>query len=167
MHNNVKPVQHKLGNKMNKKIISLLALLFSLTFTQIAFADKDATNASCGCKNNIYKKLELTPEQQTQIKAIREQANIIKIAKQKEMLSVNNQIQELIKADKLDEAKLDSLLNQKKELMASMIKNKVIVKHQIYNIFTAPQKEKYNEMMKAWEQKRLQKLNNVQNAISQ
>ncbi len=151
---------------MNRKIISLLALIVSISLTQITFADSNTSKASCSCKNKLYKKLDLTSEQQTQIKAINDQASTIKLAKQKEMLKINNEIHELIKADKLDESKLDTLLTQKKNLMASMIKNKVIVKNQIYNILTASQKEKYSEMMKDWEQKHMEKLNNAEKAIS-
>jgi protein CpxP len=107
---------------MNRNIITLLAFLISISLTQITFADNNNSKASCSCKNKLYKKLDLTAEQQTQIKAINDQASIIKLAKQKEMLKINNEIHELIKADKLDESKLDTLLTQKKDLMASIIK---------------------------------------------
>lgn len=156
---------------MNRKILGLVALIVTVAFNQVTFADshytKPSKQASCACKNNLFNKLDLTPEQQTQMKAIKEQANVQRAAKQKEIVAIDNQIQELTRADQLDEAKLDTLLNQKKEIMASVIKNKIIVKHQVYNILTAQQKDKYNEMMKEWEKKRLQKLNNVHNAVTQ
>lgn len=156
---------------MNRKIVSLLVLVASIALSQITFADsnttKSDTKSSCPCKNKFYKKLDLTPEQQTQINAIREQANVLRAAKQKEMQALDNQIQDVSRADQLDEAKLDALLNLKKEIMASLIKSKIMVKHQVYNVLTAQQKEKYNEMMKDLESKRLQKLNNLQNTITQ
>jgi hypothetical protein len=52
---------------MNRKIIGLLAFLVSISLTQITFADSNTSKASCSCKNKLYKKLDLTPEQQTQI----------------------------------------------------------------------------------------------------
>lgn len=156
---------------MNRKVLGLVTLVVSIALCQITFADNHSTKssmqASCPCKNKFFKKLDLTPEQQTQIKAIKEQANVQRAVKQKEIVAIDNQIQELTRAEQLDEAKLDMLLNQKKEIMASLIKNKIIVKHQVYNILTAQQKDKYNEMIKEWEKKRLQKLNNVHDAITQ
>ncbi len=141
---------------MNRKIIWVLALVASVTCSQVIFANSSTTKASKPCSCKLFKKLDLTPEQQTQINAIRDQASVLRAAKKKELVVVDHQIQELGKADKLDEAKLETLLSQKKEIMSSLIKNKIMVKQQVYNILTAQQKAKYDEMVKGWEKNRKQ-----------
>jgi protein CpxP len=65
------------------------------------------------------------------------------------------------------EAKLETLLSQKKEIMSSLIKNKVMVKQQVYNILNTQQKVKYDKMMNNWQKNRQQKSNNLKNAITQ
>lgn len=147
---------------MNKKMIWLPVFVFSVALSQPIFAtDTDAKGskpASCTCMKKAFKTLGLTPEQEAKIKAIRTQANLVKLAKRQEIVTINNQIQALVRDDKLDDTKLDVLLEQKKQLMATMIKNKVLVKHQIASVLTAQQKTKYDELMKSWEEQRMKKL---------
>ncbi|WP_207384182.1 Spy/CpxP family protein refolding chaperone [Legionella nagasakiensis] len=101
----------------------------------------------------ISQELNLTADQKEKIKAIKEEARKSLQANKEEMISIRTQVKELIKSDKIDEAKLNKLLEQKKEILASKMKTKIMMKNQIYNVLNAQQKAKFSAMMDKWENK--------------
>ena len=137
---------------MNKKLFWLLAFTFSVALCQPIYADQykgeSAQHASCPCNKMWIKKLDLNDEQQAKIKAIRAQARAVHVMKKDELMTINNQIQELIKLNELDESKLDILINQKKEIMGTLMKSRAMTKHQMYNVLTPAQKAKYEDLIK-------------------
>lgn len=136
---------------MNKKIFALIALSLSLILSQVAFAD------SCNGEKmkKMFQSLNLDSAQQEKIKAIKDQLRESQKSNWEQMKTIRSQIHDLIKSDKLDESKLDSLIAQKKELMATMMKTRIMAKNQIYNVLNAQQKTKFEQMMKEWEEKRM------------
>ena len=136
---------------MYNKMILITTLLFSAAFTQPLFADegnKPATqHHSCGCMKNLTEKLGLSPEQAEKIKAIKQKSSEEKAKYQQELSALHHQIKKLMKASKLNEAKLDVLLDQKKELMKARIKSKYEAKQQMLNVLTAEQKVKFEAML--------------------
>ncbi len=155
---------------MNKIMLWTSALILSFAFSQAIFADDQSHNScqqsACTCDHELVDKLDLSPDQQAKIKSIRDEARLVRIAHQKERLSLHNQIEELSKADQLDEAKLEILLNRKKEITKSAIKNRMLVKQKIYNVLNAQQKAKYDEMKQEWEDNHLATLHNLQNSLA-
>jgi len=160
---------------LTRKITWLLAAIVSVNFSQMAFACNDSNNKTSTTYNantqsnlrgNFFNKLDLTPKQQTQINAIRTQANITRIKEEKDLLSIHSEIENIVMMDKIDEAKLDKLLDQKKDIMLLMIKSRIKVRHQVYNILTDKQKVKYNQMIQEWEKVHLQKIKNMQHTIT-
>lgn len=149
---------------MNKKMIWLAVPAFFLAFSQASIAcGEESTgemHTACGCKKELATKLDLTMEQQAKIKVILMQAKVVKIEKQKDIQPINDQIRALIESSKIDDKKLDELLKQKTELMVVYMKNKIMVKHQIYNILNPKQRIQYDEIIKTWEEKGMEKLGN-------
>lgn len=143
---------------MYNKLILTTALLFSAAFSQPIFAD-EVTNknpkhstcsmhASCGCMKNLTEKLGLSSEQAAKIKAIKQQEKKEKAKYHQDISTLHHQIKELMSATKLDEAKLDTLLNKKKELSKARVKSQYEARQQIMAVLNTQQKAKYEEMLK-------------------
>ncbi|WP_078767346.1 Spy/CpxP family protein refolding chaperone [Legionella maceachernii] len=145
---------------MNKPILRIIIVAFSLIAGQV-FAesqnqqqkpqDQQQTNKSCGCKEAKFKQminsLHLSSDQQAKINAIKEQAKTTMQANHQQIKALRSQLNQLVESDNMDESKLDSLINQKKELMASMIKTKMMAKHQMYAVLNTQQKAQFQQMM--------------------
>ncbi len=154
---------------MNKTLIWMSAFVFSIAFTHTTYAKADLTNGTrppCACMHAMSKTLDLTEDQQAQIKKIRVQSSIVRHAERNDLLTIHNQIQELSRADKLDEQKLNILLDQKKEITVRAIKNKMLARDQIYSILNAQQKIKYDEMMKQWEKTKMEKATHAHDSLA-
>lgn len=143
---------------MNKKMIWIALLGFFMIFSQGSYAGDKHPPCECGhgkfMKEEMMNKLNLTADQKAKVKAIMEKAHADKMAMKKQMMPLCEQMHALITSDNMDMAKLDSLVNQKKDLIGNKIKNKVMVRHQIYMLLNAKQKAKYNDMMVKFEKKR-------------
>ncbi len=143
-------------NIMNKKIILLSAFALSLSMSQVVLA--------CGCKTTyesgdryvqMAEKLDLTAEQKTKIQAISDKAREDMKPKFDEMRSIRMQLNEQAAAKEVDEAKIDKLIDQKKELLGSIMKTRVMVRHDIDMVLTDAQKAKMNKMMAEWKAKHM------------
>lgn len=151
---------------MNKKIIWLSALAFSLMCSQATFADyADKAHSSCPkmgmMMDKMKSELNLTADQQKKIEDLKKQMMDQKETQKAQLKAIRTQMQELIRAPQLDQTKLDSLINEKKEILGAMMKNKITMKHQIYNLLTEDQKKKWDVMMQKWENK-----NNDKNGVA-
>lgn len=135
---------------MIKKMLWLPVLVFSLSFSQGAFSShnhiKQAQDMS-HCMQNAIHSLHLTADQQKQIDAIKAQVKQNRQELMQKMSPLHDQIKALVRADTWDESKLDSLINQKKELIASYIKVRVTAKHQMYTLLDEKQKAKFSVMV--------------------
>ena len=63
------------------------------------------------------------------------------------MKTIRGEKRTLVTSDKVDEAKLNDLISQKTAVIATMTKNKVMTKNEIYNLLTPEQKQKFKDMM--------------------
>lgn len=136
---------------MNKKFVWLSALVVSLIAGQPAIACK-TTSKHCHCnEQKIASHLNLTSEQKVKIKEIRAKSLAVFNANYKQLKALRAQIHDLAKAEKIDEAKLDSLIAQKNKIQGIMLKNHVLTQHQIYNLLDAKQKLQFQKMKKARE----------------
>lgn len=138
---------------MSKKFIWLSIVVLSLTIGQTSFAcatDKNKT-AHCDCKQGSSRttdKLNLTDEQKVKIQALKTQnLQTFKTNIQK-LKAIRPQIISLINSDKMDETKLDALLAQRSQIKNSMVKNRIMMQHQIYSLLTEEQKSKYRDLTK-------------------
>lgn len=128
---------------------SLAALL--LTLSSIGFANHNNEGKSCACMHDKIEamagSLNLTEQQQAKIKTIRSQFKDSMKAKMDEMKKLKMQAKALVHTDTLDEAKIDSIISQQKEVMGSMMKLKYTMKHDIYAVLSPEQKAKFAKAM--------------------
>lgn len=138
---------------MSKKIIWLSALVLSLIIGQTSIACSVSNSKHCHCNGHkqLSNALKLTEEQKVKIKAIRVQTRNALKANYKQLKALRLQINALARTDKMDEAKLDALISQRNKIKTVMLKSHVMMKHQIYTLLTAQQKQQYQEMKKKQE----------------
>lgn len=155
---------------MKKSLLLASAIAFSLPFSHFALAqnhnlENTKTNDTliqkplnqhngCHCKmSNMFANLGLTADQQAKIQQIKEQARANMQENRQAMQDINNQIKALIQSEKLDTAELDKLVNQKTALIGAKIKNKIMIKNQIFNLLTPEQKAKFKQALDQMHQK--------------
>lgn len=142
---------------MNTKFLWLPALALSFMLGQPAQAcPTDKADTPCHCSSTMKQlsnKLDLSDEQKAKVKAIRTQAHNNTKANYQELKNIKSQINALIKTDKMDEAKLDALVSQRSKLSAAMLKNHVVMQHQIYSVLNDKQKAQFDQIKKQYELK--------------
>ncbi len=137
------------------KIIVIAILAVSFLLGPVAFSQ--------GCPHRMHHlmtALKLDKAQQAKVEVIQTQLEQQEKTTWEQMSALRTQIREMVASDNMDESKLDSLISQKKELLASMMKAKLMAKNQIYNVLTASQKVKFQAMMKKMEEKMIMKYKN-------
>lgn len=60
----------------------------------------------------------------------------------------------MIQSNKIDEAKLDSLIEKISKIRGSMLKNRIMMQHQMFSLLNEKQKAKFLELKKKWYLKR-------------
>ncbi|MCX7115315.1 MAG: Spy/CpxP family protein refolding chaperone [Gammaproteobacteria bacterium] len=141
---------------MIKKML-LPALVLSLSFSQAAFSH-ESHQTGCPydhCVRAAVKSVHLTKDQQTKVDAMKAEMKASLHGKWSEMKELHAQAKVLIRSEKMDEAKLDTLINQKKELMGSIMKTKIMMKHHMYNVLDAKQKASLSTKMDQCEKEKM------------
>jgi len=109
----------------------------------------------------MMKKLDLTAEQEAQIKELRKQDGELISEKYQSMRDSRAQLHEMQKKGDYDEAKVKALTEQGAQAMAEMAQLRARQHHQIMEVLTPEQRQKFatqrEEMMKRWEKKRGEK----------
>lgn len=154
---------------MNKSIYGIGLFIASLLLTQLVSADSTSVSPSstgswwCSQRlQDIASTLKLDAGQQEKIQAIKDQLKTSTKANGEKLGALRGQINELIQSDKMDQAKLDGLVQQKIDLVSSMIRAETLSMHQIYGVLTAEQRTQYQQIMKAWEDNVAQKYKSCQ-----
>lgn len=137
---------------MNKKLISLVAITLIITFGQSSFAcSGDSKHCNTHHRSDkLAKELNLTPEQEAKLQTYKEKAQANFKTNYAQLRTLRTQINSLIESDKIDEAKLDSLIDQINKIRGSMLKNKIMMQHQMFTILDAKQKAKFLKLKKKW-----------------
>lgn len=148
---------------MIKQFILAPVIALSLSAVQPVFADqhKDYQDKGiCHCKQmaKMADKLDLTKDQKAKIKAIKETGIKTMKTDSDELRQIRKEMKNLVKSDKMDEAKLEKLIDRKKAIIASMWKEKTMLTHQMYQVLDAKQKEKFSKLMDKWEEKKMKKI---------
>ncbi len=145
---------------MFKKLAKISIAIFVVALCTTTFA-KGPTH-QCYCKPfDKMINLNLTPEQETKILDIRKQTHQSLQATYVDLKSVQSQIRGLITSSKLDESKLDALVNQKKELLASIMKARIKMRNQVYNLLDDSQKSSFVKIMDRREARKNQEINSA------
>ena len=147
---------------MNKKIIALSALALSMSFSQATFA----CDGLCGDHKSymageryqkMTEKLDLTADQKSKIMAIGTKAREDMKPKLEEMRSIHMQLNKLAGEKVLDQGKIDTLVNQKKDIVGAVTQMRITTRHDIDMVLTAPQKAKLDAMVMKWEGTHMEK----------
>ena len=135
---------------MNKKSVWLSAVALSLMMGQVSYAATESSKSRpCTCHHNsqrLSEKLNLTTEQKAKIKTIRTQTYNQLKADEEQLKALKLQMTALANNDKVDEDKLNNLINQRNKIKGVMIKKEVMMENQIYNTLTAQQKIQFKEL---------------------
>lgn len=85
--------------------------------------------------------LNLTPEQEAKLKAIKEKNKMFMDVKRKEMREIFHQADELSMAENIDQMKLDALARKAGKMRSETLKHHVILRHEIRQILTEDQRK--------------------------
>ena len=149
---------------MSKKFIWLSTFLLAFIFGQTSFADSSiSTNQTDSSAYQSHKgfdkmatELNLTDDQKVKIQAMKQQAHSNLKANFTQLKALRGQISALISSDKMDETKLDNLISQRSAIKNTMLKNRIMMQHQIYILLNDKQKVQYLDLKKKWEAKHSQ-----------
>ena len=135
---------------MPKTIIYVIALAFSLVFSQSALAD------SWGCGEGLrtmVESLKLNTAQKEKIKPILDQLKLDMNDQGTQMRGLEVQLNQQAESSNMNQTTVDDLINKKTKLIADMMKAKIMAKNQIYTILDTQQKTELHNMMKKLEDK--------------
>ncbi len=129
----------------NKLIATLLATGIAVT-TGAAFAGENCQNGGFGKHGGMpikmYKHLDLTKQQDQQIKEILEKARPNKAEHRANRQAHMQAMQQLIQSENLDENALNQLAEQTAEQVKQRFIKRVKTQHQIWQILTPEQRQK-------------------------
>ncbi len=143
---------------MNNKIIWLSAIALSMSINQVSFAETHHYHYMTSERyEKLTQKLDLSPEQKTKINSIVSTTKASLKSKYKDMRGIQKQLNELADSNKMDESKVNALINKKKELVGETSKLRITSRHEIYSILTEPQRAKLSAMIAKWKAEHMKK----------
>lgn len=131
---------------MRKAILVASAFAISISLANTVIAEENTITPSPS--NKISKELSLTPDQNMQIEKMREQARTILTNTRAQLQNINTEIKAISKESSIDDSKLSALIEKKKEVLGSIMKERALIMHQIYGILSPEQKVKFDDFMK-------------------
>ena len=156
---------------MLKNTILALSALFFVASTP-ALADPQMMDAKpkaeCGCKkkmcsgdmkkhqNKMMKKLNLSSEQQEKMQQIRKQYKDKMMQGWKMQRDLRQQIMKLAMDKEVDTEKLDNLTKQRADLSIKLMKERVMMRHDMYQVLTDAQREQLKNMKQRFMNKKMQ-----------
>ncbi len=133
------------------KILTLTALVCSLTLSPLYASPQATCPASCNCdKTTPLQKLLLTSEQERKIMHIIAENMNTQRTVQFQLDAVREQIEALVSGYRLDEKNLDRLIKQQTMLLGKRMKDRALTQHKIYNLLTAEQKVHFKQIHQFW-----------------
>ncbi|HHF7365349.1 TPA: Spy/CpxP family protein refolding chaperone [Legionella bozemanae] len=137
---------------MSKKLLWLSIIAFVLTFGQLSYA---CIGDSKHCNSHhrfdrLAQELNLNADQKAKLKAYREKARASLKESYAQLRLLRKQINSLLKAEKIDEAKLDALIEKVNRIRGSMLKTRIIIQHQMFALLNDKQKAKFLELKEKW-----------------
>ncbi|KTD73219.1 Spy/CpxP family protein refolding chaperone [Legionella tucsonensis] len=137
---------------MNKKFILLSTIVLGLLFGQLSFAcigDLKHCNSHHRF-DRLAQELNLNAVQKAKLKAYREKARATLKENHAQLRLLRSRINSLVKAEKIDEAKLDDLIEKINRIRGSMLKTRIIRQHQMFALLNDKQKAKFLELKEKW-----------------
>lgn len=143
---------------MRKTIIGTVVLASAFVLGQTAYADSDNMMAKPALGHgevakHVASSLHLDAAQKEKIKTIKDEFKASQKENWAQLKIIRAQLREQVQSDKMDEGKVDKLIDERMSLMRKMLKAAVMSKHQIYNVLTPEQKTAWQAMHKKAEEK--------------
>ena len=147
---------------LRKIILTTITMSFILINPLFAETHNSSVNASQSSKNEtmmgwkkrhemrqkLIKELNLTEDQQQKIRQFRQQHYQRVIQDFKKKHEIQQQIMMMSMQKEIDKASLDTLLKQRSELSTDILRSKVLMRHQIYQVLNDEQRTKLQSIMK-------------------
>ncbi|WED42490.1 Spy/CpxP family protein refolding chaperone [Legionella cardiaca] len=135
---------------MYKKLVGLLLLTLSFSFSQALFADDSV------CRQGLKKMVEslkLTDDQKGKIQPILDQLKSTMKENGSQMEGLESQMREQANSSTMNQDTVNGLVDKKTALIGNMMKARLNAENQIFAILTPEQKTKLQAMMKTAEKK--------------
>ncbi len=100
--------------------------------------------------DRLAQELSLSADQKAKIKAYKEKAMASLKENYAQLRLLRSQISSMIQSDKIDEAKLDTLIEKINKIRGSMLKSRIMMQHQMFSLLNEKQKAKFLELKKKW-----------------
>ncbi|MFA5960771.1 MAG: Spy/CpxP family protein refolding chaperone [Tatlockia sp.] len=135
---------------MNKKLITVVAFVFSFALGQVAYAD----NWGCGEKiKTMVESLNLDSGQKDKIKPVMEQLKTSMEGSVTQMKDISGQLKQQMESTTMDQSTVNDLIDKKTKIIGDMMKAKVMAMNQVYNILNPQQKMQLQTKVKQVEEK--------------
>lgn len=132
------------------KLLGSIAVACSLAFSQGVLAD------DWGCKEGLKSmvmSLKMDESTKTKVMAILDNLRSTKKATASQMESLDKQIHDQVRSDKMDQTAVNDLVDQKAKLIGDMMKAKISAKNQIFMLLNPEQKAELSANMQKLEEK--------------
>ncbi len=147
---------------LRKIIITAISMSFILINPLFAETHNSSVNATQSSKQEpmtgwkkrhemrqkLIQELNLTEDQQQQIRQIRQQHYQRVIPDFKKKHAIQQQIMMMSMQKEIDKDSLDALLKQRSELSTDILRSKILMRHQIYQVLNDDQRTKLKGIMK-------------------
>ena len=142
---------------MNKNSLGAILIACSFVLSPFSFAKSHSKPTSTPCGGAevkmLVEKLALDTKQQANVCDIKSQLRANMQSNWENLRTVHMQINQEVMSDKMNETKLDVLIDAKVQLFTAMMKARAMSDHQIYTSLNAEQKTKFQAMIKQQEEK--------------
>lgn len=142
--------------KQSRSLLRIFsATVFSLALIQAAplYAKHKHTHhhnkGHCIIKqmDSIKDSLELSPEQESSLKIIKTKSHAFMKIRHKELKNIYEEADKLAQTKDIDQSMLDNIAKKRCQLSEKTIKHHVLLKHEIYHILDAKQRQKLQASM--------------------
>lgn len=140
---------------MKRYIYSIVAII-AIGLSAPVIADHGSYHNCGSCKKmqKLETELNLTATQKEKITEIKKQSKDEFKSTLNELKALKKEMKDFVKSETMDDKKLDELVTKKTELTGKLMKIKLKMKHEIYNILDEDQKTKFNKIMEDHHAKR-------------
>lgn len=130
---------------MYTKILGVLAVSASLMMSQSVLAD--SSRCTDQLRSMVVGSLKLTDSQREKIKPVLEQLKTSAKDHFTQMRDIRAKIRQQIESDTMDQATVDSLVDQKAKLVTDFTKARISARHEVFTVLTPEQKTKLKTEM--------------------
>ena len=140
--------------KKIRLVVITLAAIFLAVNTLYALPEGGPRNHAAGAKENVFKELNLTPEQQQKLEENRKLQRQEMTELHSAMQEKQKQLQQELSSPGVNMETIDPLVNEIKTLQARLIDRRIKGIFTVKSILTPEQFAKFQQMTQQWQEKR-------------